>query len=340
MKPFEQLTDRGQAKRLKPLVIKALDQYDLEVSDIQLVGMFTNAVFRLRTVSGKSYIMRVCNPDWRTKTDLISEIMWLQALSHDTDIRVPEPEPTRTGDFIVESDVEGVPEARRCVVMSWIPGTLLATRLNEENLHKMGLLFASIHEHGAKFKPSNGFTKRKMDSIYARDEPDMLFSEASHDAFTSKTKKILRRTDEKVQEAFARLYSSTQGIQVIHNDLHSENIKIHRGQLYPFDFEDTIWGYPVQDIAMALQDLMMDVERDKYDPYQSAFRTGYESLRTWPETYDGQIDTFRAGRMLWVANYVARYERKYLREHIDWLAQQFERYLETGKIRVSVQGWS
>ncbi len=45
MKPFQHLTSHGQAKRLKYLVINALDQYDFEVSDIKLVGMFTNAIF-------------------------------------------------------------------------------------------------------------------------------------------------------------------------------------------------------------------------------------------------------------------------------------------------------
>jgi Ser/Thr protein kinase RdoA (MazF antagonist) len=332
MESFEQLTDRGQAKRLKSLVIRALDQYDMKVSDIQLVGLFTNAVFRLRTKSGRSYIMRVCQPGWRTKSDLISEIIWLQALSRDTDIRIPEPIPARNGEFFVETLVEGVPEVRRCVVLSWLPGALLATKLNEKNLYQMGVLFARLHEHGAVFVPPDGFTKRKMDSIYARDEPDVLFNEASQDAFMPETKVVLRQTDARVKEAFAQLYRVPQGLQVIHNDLHHENIKIYYGHLYPFDFEDTIWGYPVQDVAMGLQDLMVDVDRDEYEPYQNAFREGYESLRNWPEHYEGQIDTFRAGRMLWVANYVARYERKYLRAHIDWLARQFEIYLDTGII--------
>lgn len=333
MKPFEQLSRRGQAKRLKSLATKALDQYDFELFDIKLVGLFTNAIFRLRTDSGHSYIMRVCNPAWRTKTDLISEIMWLQALSRDTTIRVPEPKPARNGDFIVDSFDASVPETRRCVVMSWIPGSLLGTKLNEANLFMMGTLFARLHEHGATFTPPNGFTERKMDSIYARGEPDVLFSEACHDAFTSITDEILRQTDEKVREAFTYLYKTSKGLQVIHNDLHHDNIKIYHGRLFPLDFEDTIWGYPVQDIAMALQDLMVDVAPDEYDPFQSAFREGYESKRRWPENYEGQIDTLRAGRMLWVANYVARFERKYLRAHIDWLRLQFKKYLETGLIR-------
>jgi Ser/Thr protein kinase RdoA (MazF antagonist) len=332
-KPFEQLTKRGQGRRLRSLVINALEQYDFDVSDIQLVGLFTNAIFRLRTKNGQSYIMRVCTPGWRTKTDLISEIMWLQALSNDTDIRVPEPKPTRDGDLFVESSAPGVPETRRCVVMSWVPGSQLETRLNEINLHKMGVLFAKLHDHGSRFTPSNGFTTNKMDSICARGEPDVLFSEASYDAFTANTNDILRQTDQRVKEAFAHLFSAPQGIQVIHNDLHHGNIKIYHGQLFPLDFEDTIWGYPVQDIAMALQDLMVDVAPDEYDPLQRAFREGYESLRSWPEEYEGQIDTFRAGRMLWVANYVGRYQRKFLREFIDWLAPMFNRYLETGLIR-------
>lgn len=333
MQPFEQLTKWGKARRLRPLVINALDRYDFEVSDMQVVGLFTNAIFRLRTSNGQSYIMRICTPGWRTKTDLISEIMWLQALSNDTNILVPKPIPTRDGDLFVESSAPGVPETRRCVVMSWIPGSQLETRLNEINLQKMGILFAKLHDHGARFAPSNGFTTRKMDSIYARGEPEVLFSEACYDAFTANTKNSLRQTDQSVKKAFARLYSTPQGIQVIHNDLHHGNIKIYHGQLCPLDFEDTIWGHPVQDIAMALQDLMVDVAPKAYDPLQKAFREGYESLRSWPEEYEGQIDTFRAGRMLWVANYVARYERKSLREFIEWLAPVFDRYLETGLIR-------
>ena len=333
MKPFEQLTYRGQAKRLKQLVINVLDQYDFEVRDIQLVGTFTNVIFRLRTTCNQSYIIRVCNPNWRTRTDLISEIMWLQALGNDTNIRAPQPLAAINGNFIVESHAAGVPETRRCVVMSWLPGVLLGTRLNEATMYKMGMLFARLHEHGAKFISSEGFTKRRMDSIYARDEPNVLFSQTCRDAFTPDTWGILRRTDEKVRESFAQLYCDEKSIQVIHNDLHHENIKIYFGNLYPLDFEDTIWGYPVQDIAMALQDLMVAVGREAYETYQRTFRAGYESLQSWPEDYEGQIDTFRAGRMLWIANYVARYESQYLREHIEWLAQQFKRYLETGTIR-------
>jgi len=197
----------------------------------------------------------------------------------------------------------------------------------------MGVLFAQLHEATADLCPPPGFTQRRMDNLYARDEEDVLLGPSCRDAFTPRTSDVLERTLDRVRAAFAGRYAEPAGLRVIHNDLHHDNIKVDRGHLRPLDFEDTVWGYPVQDIAMALQDLMMDVAPDAYDPLQDAFRAGYERLCPWPETYPGQIDTFRAGRLIWVANYVARYQRKYLQKHLEWTARLLEPYLETGALR-------
>jgi Ser/Thr protein kinase RdoA (MazF antagonist) len=335
MKPFAELTRRGKARRLRTLALRALEQYDIAVADLRLLGMYTNFLYRVRTVSqngrGPSYVLRVCTPGWRTLNDIRSEAMWLQALDRDTDIGAPVPVPARDGTFVVHATANGVPGGRHCLLTSWLPGPLLATSLSEDNLASMGALFARLHAHGARWDPPHGFTERRMDREYARDEEDVLF--ACAEGYSPHTRGVLDRAWSVVCDAFDRLYADPAGLQVIHNDLHHENIKLDRRRLRPFDFEDTIWGYPVQDIAMALQDLMMDVAPEAYDPLLGAFRRGYDALAPWPEQYAGQIDTFRVGRMYWVANYVARYQRQYLREHIDWTAGYLERFLETGELR-------
>lgn len=333
MQPFETLTDRGKARRLRKLALDVLKQYPFEVSDLRLVGVYTNTLFRVRTVDGNSYMLRICKPGWRTETDLLSEVMWLQALNRDTDIGVPQPYPARNGTFIISAQAEGIPGTRRCVLMSWITGSSLEGQLTEPNLYKMGVLFARLHQHTAGFSPPDGFTQRKLDTLYARGEEDILFGESCRDAFSAVTWDILNRVKDKVYNALKQLYAVPDGLRVIHNDLWHGNIKVDHGHLHPLDFEDTVWGYPVQDIAMALQDLMMDVEPDVFTPLRDALRAGYESRMPWPESYPGQIDLFRAGRMLWVTNYVARFERQYLRPHIEWLAPQFESFLETGVLR-------
>jgi Ser/Thr protein kinase RdoA (MazF antagonist) len=333
MRAFERLTKQGKARRLRRLAMTALDGYELEVANVRLIGVHTNILFRVGTVGGEKYVIRICQPGWRTATDLRSEVMWLQDLSCNTDIGAPVPQFTRNGEPFVEVSVAGVPEPRRCVVTSWIPGASLEDQLTEENLYKMGALFARLHAHSADFSPPPGFTRRKMDRVLARGEADTLFGPACNDAFTPRSRDILERTSERVDHAFEQLYADPTHMRVIHNDLWHGNIKAHRGVLRPLDFEDTIWGYPVQDIAMALHDLMVDVASERYEPLQRAFHQGYESLCPWPEHRAGQIDTFRAGRMLWIANYVACFERQHLRRHVDGLATVFERFLDTDMIR-------
>ncbi len=333
MKPFEQLKIQGQVRRMRALALAALANYELEIERIRLLGWFTNLLFRVDSVGGTSYVLRVCAPDWRTEIDLRSEVMWLKSLAQDEEIGAPVPQPTLSNEFILEVGAAGIPGTRRCLLMSWIPGIQLGKRLSEENLYKMGVLFARLHAQSAAFSPPAGFTNRKMSSPFARDEPQVLFNKDCKPFFNSHTRDIFGKTKKAVDRAFADLYASPDGLQVIHNDLWHDNIKLYRGRLRPLDFEDTIWGYPVQDIAMALQDLMEAVKPELFEQFQRAFRDGYISRRTWPEEHPGQIDTFRAGRMLWVANYVAHKQRAYLREHIERITPIFSSYLETGLIR-------
>lgn len=338
MKPFEKLTRRGQLSRLRCLALDALNQYDIDVRQVHLVGAFTNTVFRVSTSDGSLFALRVCTPGWRTDIDRQSEALWLQALEKDPEIKAPKIFPARDGRLIVHAQAPGVPEPRLCMLMSWLPGITLGKRLNHDNLFKMGILFARLHRFSKGFAPPAGFTRRRMDRICARDEADVLFTQEYKNAFNDESRFVFERTRQQVDTCLAQLYANPAELIVIHNDLWHDNIKLYRGRLYPFDFEDTVWGYPVQDIAMALQDLMNDVPVEAFEALQAAFRCGYESLEPWPEAYPGQIDTLRAGRLLWVANFVARFETTYLAGHIERVATLLSRYLDNGKLRKSEYG--
>ena len=332
-KPLQSLTLRGQVLCLRKLAAHALEQYDLEITSFHLLGWYTNLLFRVRTMQGTSYVLRLCSPGWRTETDIHSEVLWLQAISRETDIVAPRPIPTRNGDLVIDAPLPDIPGYGRCVLMTWMPGVSLGKQLTKANLYKMGVLFARLHDYSLRFTPPPGFTQRIMDHPLARDEENVLFQPGCLAGLNSHEQDTLVCTKDRVDKAYRQLYAQPDGLRVIHNDLWHGNIKIYRGHLYPVDFEDTIWGYPIQDIAMAMLDLMSDVTPGLYEPLQAAFRRGYESLLSWPEDYEGQMDTFRAGRLLWIANYVARFESQYLKQHITRLTQQLERFQEIGQLR-------
>ena len=83
-------------------------------------------------------------------------------------------------------------------------------------------------------------------------------------------------------------------------------------------------GRILRDSAMAMQDLMIDVETKSYEPLLAQFRAGYESLLAWPARFAGEMDTFWVGRMLWVANYVACHQGTFFSNHAKRIAPIFE----------------
>lgn len=277
MKPYGQLTRLGEIRRVRQLALNALTQYDLDVEQMRFVAWWTNAMFRFRS-EDRSYAIRVCEPGWRTDTDLRSEALWLDELARNSDIGAPVPLTDRNGEFVVQATADGVPQAHRCMVMTWLSGTMLTRqRLTEPILHATGDLFARLHDQALGYKPPENFTTRRMDRIYARDEEDVLLKEHHRGAFTSHSRDVFERAVGNVKEAFASRYREPSGLRVTHNDLWYENIKTYRGRLYPYDFEDTIWGYPVQDIATSILDLVLDTESDRHHDLRSAFKQGYEA---------------------------------------------------------------
>lgn len=338
---------------LRNIALTALRQYDLDIQDMRLVGQFTNTLYRVwaRDPQGtRSYALRVGRPGWRTVEDLRSEGAWLAALARDPLIGAPEPVLSRAGDFVVEAagkpEADTLGEPHRCVLTTWLPGVPLEKRMTAENLPRlgalftaMGVLFTHLHEQALAFSPPPGFTTRRLDGIYARGETDVLFgdrlsgraSDRYRNAFTPRSLDIYAHTIRLVEAAFARLFRQP-GMRVIHADLGYGNIIVNHARLHPLDFEDIIWGYPVQDIALAWFDLARAVPPEAYERLSACFRAGYESRLPWPESAPGELDTFRAARMIWVTNYVAQYEAPYLAQHIAWNARVLEHFLDQGVI--------
>ena len=114
MKAYDQLTYRGKVSRVRRLALNALAHYDFQVASLRFLTWWTHPVFRIRTDDGRSYAIRICEPGWRTDTDLLSEAMWLEALDRDSDIGAPTSVATRDGSYFVKATDTGVPQPRNC----------------------------------------------------------------------------------------------------------------------------------------------------------------------------------------------------------------------------------
>jgi Ser/Thr protein kinase RdoA (MazF antagonist) len=336
LKDFFALTRRGKVQRLRKAMWKALAHYDIQPTGLKLLGTDTNIMMRVNTESGTPYVLRLAIPGWRTELDNLSEMIWLDALK-ETDIGAPIPYATKEGKWLVYETAEGLPCEYRMCLQSWVYGKPLEAHLTPENLFRMGQLFARIHNFSATFTPPDVFSTRKMAHYLSRDEQYALFDEKNRDAHPKVDWAFIDTVDEKVMAAFKRRYADPDGLRVIHNDLWHGNLHIYRGKLLPFDFEDTLWGYPVQDIAMAIHDLDDDGPRDQFEPLFAQFKAGYTSLAAWPERYEDEMNHFRAGRMLWVANWVLEHQSVYFEQHLQAIKPILKRFLAEGVVRFPVE---
>ena len=332
MRPYAELTDAGKLRRLRTLAQAALRHYDLSSPALTFHAFATNLLYRVTTASGERFVLRLAEPGWRTLEDHLAEAAWLEALARDTAVRVPRVVPTTSGASVLPHSVPGVPGTWNALLMTWLPGHLLGHHLSAKNLARLGALFAELHHHGARWTPPADFTQRRFEHWLSRGEENLITTRegaapAAVGGLPAAWQVSLDHMDRLVEAAYGAV--ARCDLRVIHCDLWHDNVKLHRGALQPFDFEDTVWGFRAHDIAMAMLDLLEATDEARYAVLLTAFRRGYEAHLAWP---DAAIEPFQLGRLLWKLNWIARHEPRWLAAAVERHVAVFEHYLRTGHV--------
>jgi Ser/Thr protein kinase RdoA (MazF antagonist) len=330
MTDYLQLTTRGKAQRLRKMVFKALDDFDLNVAKVSLISNEQNGIFRIDTHDKHKYILRVCLPDaCHTIEEINSEMMLLNAIRQDSDINAPIPLKTKSGEWLTTVEVDGVPQPRHCVIFSWVSGVDLADRRSPETWVKFGALSAKLHQFGQRYTPPDTFQIPTYDTVFPfSGEKCVLFDEGNRQHFTSEQLDLIRPSLDRVQADIDQLYTDKTDLQITHGDLHHWNVRISRGKLSPIDFEDLFWAYPIQDISTTLCYNRFD---KRYDALYASFKQGYEAILPFPEQYEGQLEIHMLARRFNLLNYIFSSEEETITdyprfvptiiEHIQWIQE-------------------
>jgi Ser/Thr protein kinase RdoA (MazF antagonist) len=319
VKPFAELGQAGRTARLRRLARRALSSYDLAVASVRPLTTHYNAVLRVDTAGGGRAVLRVNRPGNRSLIDIRSELAWLDALRRETDLVVPKPLATREGAFVTTVEAPGVPEPRHCVLFRWIEGRGVDDRPAPRTLFNLGATMARLHEHAEGFTPPAGFTERRLDRAWPFGRPAAVYSDEPDDVLTPERRSVLRASAARVQAALDELYADRSALRFVHGDLHLGNVKVTRAGLGVFDFDDSTWGYPVQDIGISLYYLEY---HPAYRDLRAAFTRGYSSVRPWPETADGQVETFIAARDLDLISLVAHADEPDIAAYLPTLIEK------------------
>ncbi|MDH3248221.1 MAG: phosphotransferase [Acidimicrobiia bacterium] len=319
MKPWDELTERGKLRRLRSVAAAALGDYDVDARRVSLIGGFVNALYRVDTPDGP-LALRVDLVQEHTDENMLIELSWLEALDGLVDVSVPRR--TKQGELFTRASVAGVPDERRCVLFSWVPGRPLADRYSPELFEPYGRISAALHVHGATHPtPTKPMAWDRV--FYFSEEVDPVVYHVPENAarLPKGGLEVIERTIELVQPRL-----EVQGErQIVHGDLHLWNVHVSRGRLWALDFADVMWASRAQDLAITFYYFQ---GRPDADELSAAFRRGYEQIAPWP-TDDEELAVFMAARRVMMTNFVFNIDMDDLDGFLAGSVERLQGFLDT-----------
>jgi Ser/Thr protein kinase RdoA (MazF antagonist) len=328
---YEDLTMRAQIHRLRQVALAALDDYPFEVQRLRLILHAYNTTFRVDTVDGRRFALRINTNSPKSEANLDAEVAWLDAIARETDVVVPTPQRTSDGRLRTEAWFEPLGRSLPVVVMSWLPGRDLDDG-PPAGFRALGRTMARLHEHALAWRMPAGAELPMHDSVLF-DIPNVLA--ADHHLLTDASRALFAEALARGQQAYADVLAAGPVIP-IHADLHGGNAKWLHGRLAVFDFDDAAVGAPAQDLAISAYYLRDDHEGER------ALLAGYEEIRPLPTTPPEDFEAMVAARNVLLANEVLRMSTADMREiapaFIANSVLRLRSFLDTGVYRREVDG--
>jgi Ser/Thr protein kinase RdoA (MazF antagonist) len=304
---------------LREIALEALRHHDLAPRRVSRAAESFNSVFRVTAASG-TYALRV-GAQLRIHADgtLETEAAWLRRLGEHGMV-VPALRPNRAGHFGTEVTI-GDAAPRTCALFDWVAGRSLRIRLTAPTAAALGRLAARLHasaEAWALLDPPDVLVADQV--LYWRlpvrlTAPDIPFG----GVFAAALDRAQAVLDELWRTPPHRPY-------LLHGDLTPANVIVARDRtLVPIDFQDVVWGFDVQDLAISIAALRRASGGTRL---VDAFRDGYAAHRPWPALPPELFEALVAARALNQINLTVNvHSPAHLGDHLAAHAQRLQEWL-------------
>ncbi|MFX0078591.1 MAG: phosphotransferase enzyme family protein [Candidatus Hermodarchaeota archaeon] len=318
MKPYDDLSYRGLISRLRKQAQAALEAYGLTKAKVKFLNYSGNTAYQIDTrnisppepADGRywenHYFLRLHQWRYQTFEAIQSEMQWLGALCRDTELVVPEPVPTQDGTFVTITAVPGIPEPQYATLLRWVKGRELTKNIQSQHFHALGRMIATLHNHTSQWQPPKGFYRQQHDW-------DGLFWDGG--LFRFPARELWANIPKKYQDPFTKITTRVREVMeilgkgpdvygLIHADLYIDgNVLWNRGEIRPVDFDDTAFGYWIDDLAVPLSAWQ---DNEVKGELKAALLKGYQELRSISTLELEHLDLFIGARyaveMLYAVN--------------------------------------
>lgn len=250
------------------IVEKALQNYNCINTDAiktKLLRALGNWVVKVE--ADKNYVLRICQPD-KTTQRLIVELEWLQALQQESNLTVPQPVMTRTGEVIIQI------ADRLCVMFDWIEGEPVSRTMSSNVAVAIALAMAQLHQHALVYSPKK-YVGPKYDLNWLCGADSWWQTQARDDVGNQIYCQLVPAI-EKAEDVMSRLGEGEEQFGLIHSDLHFANVLKSNEGYAVIDFEGCALGHFLFDLAVTEMEFM---DYSNGEMYIRKFRETYSKER-------------------------------------------------------------
>ena len=283
---------------------RAVAEYGLKDYALKFIRHSDNVTFKVEGPDLCAYLLRIHVPVTRAMGDhgadsgtVNSELLWLEALSQDSNLVLQKPVRNRTGALVTQVTVQNS-DPVFCTLMHWLDGQPYHRDLeSKQTARQIGEILAQLHIHASCWKIPGGFKRPKRDIAYFEGvlrgiQPalrDGRISSSDYSEFETSIALVadmLRSQNENRQ---------THGI--MHADMHKGNMLYHNGIIRLIDFSFCAFGNFMFDLGICFSDMKQSLHQ--------ALLEGYQSLRRLPDDHQRLIEGFFVVSMVGTFSYWA-----------------------------------
>lgn len=324
------MSARQQLAVLRPHVRSFISAFGLRPVNVRLALHSFNTTYRVTDHDGTDYALRVNVNSIRSMSELEAEVAWVASLADTDGLTVARPKPAPNGDMVLSAPCPELGRDLAAVCYSWLPGRVSGKGTGPGTAKLVGRATKALHDQAQ--------TVRLPKQAQFVEMPDILFGKPLDLASRPEINDLglFLEVKARCDEAFAVLRNLPR--RPTHFDLHFGNMKFANGQIYVFDFDDSVLAWPAIDSSVTQYYWRTKPNHQKLDEaYWSAGVTTPTAQGLSWEQHEAMV----AGRGLFLcnelikmmsANTVAATPR-YLRT----TELRFKDYVKTGKLDCSIR---
>ena len=311
-------------KITQEFVMEAINNYSsIRYQSIAHIGTNANSVFKITDQMNNCYSLRIhqsrndaMEDVWTEKEVIHSEMVWLEALTRETDLVVPSPIKNNDTDYV--TSINGL----NCTLLKWVDGEQKPIVPSSEEAGYVGEMIGKLHKHSSAWIVPFNFHRPLFDHTRILQSLEKLSQLADKDELNKDEVKIVKLAGERAISMMTDIEGTSGNWGIIHADLIPNNFVFYEREVRAIDFGACGFGYYLFDLGWTFSYIHPSFRSNLLEAYTKHFEL--------PTNYIELLEGFFVAAQLETMNFwIGLPESKeWLPGHIGKLAsREFQSYV-------------